>query len=263
MIWTNFLTNLLGVILGIMLTFGVNFLWRRREEKRRTKDMLILVRNELINNKEMFKIQEELLKKDGAVYQKILDAKNDLASISADTLKEYHFQIQGIILTPLTVSAWQIFQNSEMIQKMTNKEMVIRLTNCYDWMGKWHEYIAKDYWEKKKRISALALDDDPYRFFDAALKDIETYNFFVSFRSDKEDVWDAFLSTDAAIDYTVMLLDKHGDYRYDMEEKDKEIAAYIEGRISQNKENATSTITTSENPAVRTGGPHVPVPQEM
>jgi hypothetical protein len=32
-----------------------------------------------------------------------------------------------------------------------------------------------------------------------------------------------------------MLLDKHGDYRYDMEEKDKEITAYIEARMAQKK----------------------------
>jgi hypothetical protein len=31
-------------------------------------------------------------------------------------------------------------------------------------------------------------------------------------------------------------LDKHGDYRYDMEEKDKEIAAYVEARITPAKD---------------------------
>jgi hypothetical protein len=235
MMWSNFLTNLLGVILGILLTFGVNFLWRRREEKKRTKDMLILVRNELINNKELFKIQEDFLKKDGAVYQKILEAKNDLSSIPVDTLKTYHYQIQGINVNPLITSAWQIFQNSEMIQKMTNKEMVIRLTNCYATMVSWHDFIEKDYWEIKKKMFTFELDD-PYRFFETVLKNSEIYNFLDSFSLDKEDKWNAFLVTDAMIDYTVMLLDKHGDYRYDMEEKDKEIAAYIEGRMSQKKD---------------------------
>jgi len=233
-IWINFLTNLLGVILGIVLTFGVNFLWRRREEKRRTKDMLILVRNELITNKEIFKIQEEFLKKDGAVYQKILDAKNDLTSIPADTLKEYHTQIQGLHVVPLNISAWQIFQNSEIIQKMTNKEMVIRLTDCYALMVKWHEFISKDYWDIKKKLLTLELYD-PIRFFDAVLKNNETHNFFDSFRLDKEDIWQAFLITDAMIDYTVMLLDKHGDYRYDMEENDNELKKFVEARMIQKK----------------------------
>ena len=33
--WSGFFTNLLGVILGITLTFGVNSLWQKREEKKK------------------------------------------------------------------------------------------------------------------------------------------------------------------------------------------------------------------------------------
>jgi len=55
--WKGFLINLTGVILGIMLTFGVNSLWQRREENKRTREMLILVRNELIDTKEWFQKQ--------------------------------------------------------------------------------------------------------------------------------------------------------------------------------------------------------------
>ena len=231
----DFLTNVLGVIVGIMLTFGVNFLWRRREEKKRTKDMLILVRNELINNKVIFQYQEEYLKKDGGVYKKVLEAKNDLTTIPADTLKEYHTQIQGITVSQLNTTAWQIFQNSEIIQKMTNKEMVIRLTDCYALMSSWHEFIVKDYWGTKKKMLTLELDD-PYRFFEKVLKNNEMYNFCDQFSLDKENLWETFLATDAMIDYTIMLLDKHGDYHYDMEEKDKEISSYIETRMSQKKE---------------------------
>ena len=232
--WPYFLTNLLGVVLGIALTFGVNYLWRRREEKRRTREMLILVRNELINNKEAFKFQKELLKKDGGVYKKILEAKNDLASVPSDVIEGYFTEIQGLTVSPLNTSAWQIFQNSETIQKMTNKEMVIRLTDCYTLMIRWDEFIAKDYWEIKKKMLALE-HDDPYRFFGAALRNNEINNFFETFNSDKEDVWDAFLTTDAVIDFTVMLLDRHGDYRYDMEEKDNDLKDFIVGRMMREK----------------------------
>jgi phosphate/sulfate permease len=233
-ILSDFLTGLLGVVLGILLTFGVNHLWRRHEEKKRTKDMLILVRNELINNKEIFKTQEELVKKDGYIYQEILESKNDLASIPDDALKTYHSQIQGLMISPLNISAWQIFQNSEMIQKMTDKEMVIRLTDCYAAIVSWHEFITKDYWEIKKKMLALELDD-PFRFFDSVLNNNEMHNFFDTFRLDKEDMWEAFLVTDAIIDYAILLLDKHGDYRYDMEEKDSEMIAFIETRMAEKK----------------------------
>jgi len=61
-IWSGFLSNLLGVILGIVLTLGVSSLWQQREEKQRTKEILILVRNELETNKEWFKSQEKIMR---------------------------------------------------------------------------------------------------------------------------------------------------------------------------------------------------------
>jgi uncharacterized membrane protein YccC len=60
--WSGFLSNLLGVILGIVLTLGVSSLWQQREEKQRTKKILILVRNELETNKEWFKSQEKIMR---------------------------------------------------------------------------------------------------------------------------------------------------------------------------------------------------------
>jgi hypothetical protein len=169
------------------------------------------------------------------VYTKILEAENELTSIPADIIKTYHTQIQGITISPLNTTAWKIFQNSEMIQKMTDKEMVIRLTDCYAWMTGWHEFLTRDYWDTKKKMLLFELTD-PYRFFETVMKNNEMLNFYESFRLDKDDIWETFLATDALIDYTIMLLDKHGDYKYDMEEKDNEINAYVQARLQQNKD---------------------------
>jgi hypothetical protein len=40
-----------------------------------------------------------------------------------------------------------------------------------------------------------------------------------------------FPIAESFIDYTIMLLDKHGDYRYDMEDKDKEQVSFLEARM--------------------------------
>jgi len=245
-IWKGFFVNMLGVILAIVLTFGVNSLWQNREEKKRTKEMLILVRNELNYNKLIFKIHEDDLKKDGYIYQKILDAKNDLASIPKDTLKKYFNQLKNLRVSPLTTSSWQIFQNSDMIQKMTDKELVIRMTSCYTGMNAWFDFIMKEYWDVKKKIMMLELDD-PYRFFDKALKNNEYVFFFNMYRLDQESIRATFLGIDALIDYTIMLLDKHGDYRYDMDEKDNEINSFIKARVDSvfhKKDSINENITS-------------------
>ena len=211
--------------MGISLTFGVNSLWQKREEKKRTKEMLILVRNELVSNKNHFKFHEKEMKKDGYIYKMILDAKNDLTAIPKDTLELYYTRTMNIRIVPISTSAWQILQNSEMIQKMTNKELVIRLTDCYTAMNAWYEFITNDYWNVKKKM--IFLDEgDAFKFFVTILKNAEFRNFFDKFRVDQESIWMTFFGVDAFIDYTLFLLDKHGDYRYDMDENDNELQKF-------------------------------------
>ena len=230
-IFSGFFINLLGVIVGISLTFGVNSIWQKHEEKKRTREMLILVRNELKNTKEWFNHQEKILKIDGYVYQKILDARNNLTSIPVDTLNAYHARAQRITINSHTISAWQIFQNSEMIQKMKDKELVIRLAECYSSIILLHEFIMKDYWDAKmKMISSLDIEDS-FRFFNAAMKNNEYVFFFNLFSLDDSDIWSAFTTMEAFIDYTILLLDKHGDYRYDMEENDNEFETFLDSRL--------------------------------
>jgi len=230
--WSGFFLNLLGIILGISLTFGGNALWEKRAEKKKTKEMLILVRNELKDSKNWFKKQEKDIRKDGYVYKKILEAKDNLKSIPEDTLGAYISRISHINVSQLTSTAWQIFQNSEIIQKMSNKELLIRLTDCYIFINTINESIIKDYWNTKKKIMSLSMEaDDLHDFFDAVLKNTEFAFFYTMFSLDTVSLWDVFPKIDAVLDYTIMLLDKHGNYKYNMEEKDNELRSFVEARV--------------------------------
>ena len=228
-IWSGFLTNLLGVILGILLTFGGNALWQQREEKKKTKEMLILVRNELATNKGWFKGQKKAMRDDSYVYKRVLEIKSDWNSIPRDTLDYYVFRMAYLQFEQLTFSAWQIFQNSEMIQKMTDKELVIRLADCYFWIKKIEDFLMKEYWDRKVR--AIPFENDGYKYFDAVMNNKESVAFYGAMSMDTHPMWYIFPTIDAIIDYTMMLLDKRGDYRYDMDEKDKEVELFIKNRI--------------------------------
>ena len=236
--WSNFLMSLLGVVLGILLTFGVNSLYQNREEKKKIKEMLILVRNELQTNKNYFKYQESIIRKDSEVYRKILEAKNDWKSIPEDTLKAYFNQTMYLEFSQLTTSAWQIFQNSEIIQKLKDKELVIRLTDCYFWIKKIQDVIETQYWNEK--TLSVAAEVDMYKYFDALMSRKETVFFYTNVSAEDFVNWNLFPFIDAIIDYTIMLLDNHGDYRYDMGDKDKEVEAFIKYRV----ENANSKNDT-------------------
>jgi len=227
--WVGFLVNLSGVILGIMLTFGVSSLYQKREEKSRLKEMLILVRNELETDKMWFENQEKIMRQDIYVYKKILEAKSDWTSIPKDTLRAYYLRTMSLEFNQLTTSAWQIFQNAEIVQKMRDKELIIRLTDCYFWIEKIQEIIVTEYWNEKRL--RIAPEVDMYKYFDALMSDKNTVFFYTNMTSETFDAWNLFPMIEAIIDYTINLLDDHGDYRYDMAEKDNEIDAFIQSRM--------------------------------
>ena len=228
--WKSFLINVLGVIVGIALTFGGNALWQKREENKKIKEMLILVRNELEANKSWFKYQEELINKDNYVYKKILEAQGDWSTIPKDTLHNYRLKMTTRSISQLTTLAWQIFQNSEIIQKMPDKELVIRLVGCYYWIDKIHDIIMVEYRNDKKKTNTF--ERDPYKYFDALMLNKESVDFYEGMSSDTRYGFTfLFLFIDVYIEYTISLLEKHGNYRYDMYEKDSEIDSLINARI--------------------------------
>jgi hypothetical protein len=223
-LWSGFFANLLGVVVGIMLTFGINSLWQKHEEKKKIKEMLILVRNELETNKEWFQKQEQILEQDGYAFKKILEADGKWSTIPEDSLKNYMNRFVYVRFQQLTTSAWQIFKNSEMIQKISNKELVIRLTDCYFLINLSYDFIMKNYWDKK--WEAIPFEHDK---LDAMMKDRESICILqiVSLNGFSEFIFGAC----AIIDYTISLLDKYGDFRYDMDEKDKEFDSFFDAKM--------------------------------
>ena len=226
--WSGFFINLLGVIFGITLTFGINALWQKREDKKKTSEMLILVRKELEINKKWFKDQEKIIKKDSYVYKKLLEANKNWKSIPLDTLRYYRLQLNYREFSQLSTSAWQIFQNSEIIQKMTNKELVIMLASCYNNINIIKEIIEKYYWSEKEKASKV-FELDLYEYLDVAMNNKETVCFFHDLEESSFE--EIFFSIDTFIDYILLLLDRYGYYRYDLKETGKELNAFLEARM--------------------------------
>ena len=243
-IWSSFFANLLGVILGIMLTFGVNALWQKYEDKKKTKEMLILVRNELETNKEMFKKQEELIKQDRDAFKKILEANKQWSTIPKDSLDIYVLRVRLFMSLPLTTSAWQIFQNSEIIQKIPDKELIIALTECYFSVSTAHNVLMDFYWHRKKKIEPLEMDT--YDFLNALMNNKESV-FFLQSMCEGNTFLYLFPGIDATIDYNISLLDKYGNFRYDMDNSNKEFELFIKARIDSVYQTKDTTNSINNN----------------
>ena len=213
--FSGFFLNMLGVILGIVLTFGVNALWQKHEDKKKVNEIMTLLRHELEVNKEWFKTQRMLIKSDTAVYRKILAANGDWESIHPDTLKQYRNQVSQIWYVPFTTSAWQIFQNSEVIQKMNNQKLVIAMLNGYTEMTLFKELIMDEYWNEKKK--AIVTEEDPYKYFDEVMNSKESVAFYKDFALEASLFWELFTFADNGFDYLLPILDKDGYYLYNPE----------------------------------------------
>jgi len=187
-----------------------------------------LVRTELKNNKETFKNLENIIKNDSYVCKKIVEAKGDWSTIPIDTLKEYRATITSISYSQFISSSWQIFQNSEIIQKMSDKELVIRLASCYYWINQIKELFEKQYWDKKDK--AIVFERDPKKFFDAVMLDKETLYLYETMSSNDTSFDEVFFFIHTHIDYTLMLLDKNGNYSYDSVEKNNQFNTFFKAR---------------------------------
>ena len=107
--------------------------------------------------------------------------------------------------------------------------MVIRLTECYWLINKIQELIIKNFWDKKEK--AFVYEFDSHQFFSEVLKNKESFYFYTIMGQSVTNFMTLFPIAESFIDYTLMLLDKHGDYRYDMDEKDKEQESFLEARM--------------------------------
>ena len=213
--WSGFFINLLGVILGITLTFGVNALWQHHSDTKKKREILILLRGELEINKGWFRVQEQYINEDCYVYKKLLEADKKWTSVPKDTLRAYRTQLNSKTFSQLSTSAWQIFQNSEIIQQMTNKDLVIMLATCYNTIDIIKGILDKYYWDKKEKAAEI-FETDLYDYFDAVMNNKESVCFFVDIEN--SNLWEVFLTMNAMIDYTLLLLDRDGNYQYNLKE---------------------------------------------
>ena len=231
--WSGFFTNMLGVMLGISLTFGVNALWQRHEEKKNTKEILILVRNELVSNKDWFINQGKLLKDEVHAYRVLLDADKNWATIPKDSLIVYLNRLGKFSFTQLSTFAWQIFQNSEITQKISDKKLIFFLTYCYDLINNVHDFVTTNYWDLKMKALVFEADivpEDLYDWADITMSKKEIIHFLNIAITSYNAIESLFFDVDAAIDYSISLLDKYGNFRYDTDEIAKEFQSFLEAR---------------------------------
>ena len=226
-----FFANLFGIIVGIILTFGVNAFWQKFTERKKTLEILGLIRNELEINREWLVDQEKTLKKHSHYYKKLLEADKKWETIPEDSLINYA-NIVNLNIFTYSTSAWQIFQSSETFQKMTDKELIIRLNDCYFNVNTMYDVIMKNYWDKKMDEMPIEYLGKTNEFFNELMNNKKESLRFLEI-AENTNFWSALVEMQATIDYSILLLDNYNINKYDREEKDKKFESFVEERIDK------------------------------
>jgi hypothetical protein len=208
---SNFLSNVLGVIVGIALTFGTSYLIQRHNEKEDAKEMMTLIKKELDTNKLWLKKRRQNYVDDFKSYQKILIAKEsgNLRNIPADSLVNWIATTRNTPASFISTNAWDIFKNTETLAKFHNKALIIDLAECYFWIDNARETMDMFFKGRDVLPEYFNYETYPYDYIDTLFANEETKTFLTNRVMFKAlEVEGNFTIFEILIDYVLYLIEK-------------------------------------------------------
>ena len=136
--WASFLSEMLAVILGIVITFTVQGMIDRSRDRREVRKALELVRTELVSNREDVAVLKEYLDQEiqSAIYldQNAALVKNldRLDSLTEATVK-YHLGMVGAdVSIAFPHDALELLKMSSLFQKIGDNALSMKIIRAYD-----------------------------------------------------------------------------------------------------------------------------------
>jgi hypothetical protein len=128
--WTaGFLSNVLGVIVGIALTLGVGHLIQRRSEKKEIHTLMTLIKKEITANKTTLANMRTDFMQTREAYGLLLSST--WKTLPEDSIRPHVSKAQNITSYTLQNTAWNVFQNSNVVRSFEDKELIMELSEWY------------------------------------------------------------------------------------------------------------------------------------
>lgn len=176
----DFFRNLTAVVLGIIITFIGSDMLAEHNTKKEVKRALQLVKNELIENKEIMIDAQSTLKYQKKAARFLLKNKNHLSSIPKDSFDLYCHVPFFWATVHYTSDALELLKNSSLFQKISDEQLSLQLIRTY---GSIQEAAAvfKIFYDQKQELNSK-FDDNPKikSFLITESSDLEMWNFLFS-----------------------------------------------------------------------------------
>lgn len=128
----DFLLKMLSVILGIAITFTVQGMINRAQDKRNVRSALELVRTELNTNREDIIVMGEFLDQEKKAATYYLENMENLKKCPADTLAEYGGILLADVFITLPHNALELLKTSSLFQKIGDNDLSMKVIRAYD-----------------------------------------------------------------------------------------------------------------------------------
>ena len=129
---TNFFANVLSVILGIVITFSIQGIINRSQDRKNVRSALELVRSELATNVEDISIMADYLKQEQAAARYFLNHAEDLDQCPVDSVTLHSSILFSDVSITLCNDAIELLKTSSLFQKIGDNPLSMKIIRAYD-----------------------------------------------------------------------------------------------------------------------------------
>lgn len=132
--WASFFSNILAVVLGIFITFGIQGLVDRKSERKDVISAMELVKEELQSNKESLQQASGIIISERHAAEFIKANRGSLARCDADSVKINSAFLCNEMFLTVTNDALELLKSSSLFQKMNDNALALSIIKAYDYL---------------------------------------------------------------------------------------------------------------------------------
>lgn len=132
--WGSFSTDILSVVLGIFITFGIQGLIDRRHDKKEVLAALELVKEELINNNNNLHEVMDIISSEKSAALSMSKNVGNLQKCDADSVIAWNTVLSSEYFITITDDALELLKSSSLFQKINDKSLALGIIKSYDYL---------------------------------------------------------------------------------------------------------------------------------
>ena len=128
----GFFSNLLAVILGIVITFAVQGMINRAQDRKEVRSALELVRSELATSLDDIALLDEYLDEVPASAQYLVTHEKNLAKCPEDSVLYHSGVVNADVSVAFSHDALELLKMSTLFPKIGNNDLSMKIIRAYD-----------------------------------------------------------------------------------------------------------------------------------